>query len=84
VPLIEQLLTVYQHEGIHFPRGDHPCCQSGFSKSGWSAENPFVVFSDHSGSIELRRAQLAGELHVNRMACKPLIIDHRLDVVGFK
>src|ERR1035441_5531440 len=84
VPLIKQLLTVDQHEGIHFSRCDHPSGQSGLSESGRSAENPVVVFGDHRGGIELRRAQLAREFHVNSVACKPFLTDYRLYAVRFK
>ena len=49
-----------------------------------STENPIVVLRDHGGSIDLCRAQLARELHVDRTANESLIANHRLDVVRFK
>ena len=84
MPLIQQLLTMNQYQGIHLSRRDQPCGHCGLAKSGGSAEYPFIVFSDHGNGILLRRAQLAGELHVNWMSRTPLVTDVWLDVMRFQ
>jgi hypothetical protein len=83
VPLIEQLLTVHQHKGIHSPCSNHPSGQSGLSECSGRAENSLVVFGDH-GSILLRQAQLIGELHVDCTTSKAFVANHDIDLVCFK
>src|ERR1700683_2897566 len=83
-PLVEQLGSMHENQGIRLSRGDQICRRNGLAESSSGAQYALVMFQNLCNRVRLMVAQVASEFNINRLAGVAFVLKVRLDLVLFQ